>query len=435
MRRSLVQALALTICAGWQAGAFAAVDEARLRAIEEYTADYQRMAAFDGVILIAEANEVIWHKSFGLADYRFQLPFDEQSIFRIASLSKQVTDAAIGRLIDQDKLSLDSKLSAFLPDFPQAERISIRQLVDHTAGVPHTNRLDWMDMRHAMTLDAIIAALSNEDLLFESGEDTQYSNGGYAVLAKVIEIASGKSFAAFLQDEFAARGYPSIGHESAYEIVPGMVSRYAPGPRYGTRVEAETYITANRIGGGSLHAGAADLLRFFRDSYSGTLLSKATTAALFPRPDDGDIQITGRSPGALAQIYMDFDDGLSVVTLSSNSAWPGSFNTDIVALYRGEDVTLTPFTLAAAPVSAADLNAASGDFVADRFGWAVSIVAENDGLVFVQDELRTAFAKSTDGEFHLPVYDWLCRYGDYDMEFECRQRDPAAEIRFRFVRQ
>jgi hypothetical protein len=60
---------------------------------------------------------------------------------------------------------------------------------------------------------------------------------------------------------------------------------------------------------------------------------------------------------------------------------------------------------------------------------------QDDGqLVFVQDQVRTAFARTTDGEFHLPIYDWLCRYGDYGMDFECRQRDPDAEIRFRFTR-
>lgn len=436
MWQAIIRAvLLLPLCTVLPVPAVAASEEKNLQAIEAYAAAYEEMAAFDGVILIAEGDDIVWQKSFGLADYRFRQALGAQSIFRIASLSKQVTKAAIGRLVDQDKLRIDSSLSAFLPDFPQADKITIRHLLDHAAGIPHTNRLAWMDMCHAMSLDEIVAALSKEAPLFAPGVDRQYSNGGYAVLAKIIEIASGQRFEIFLQEQFAAGGYSTIGHESAYEIVPGMVSRYAPGPLYGTRVEAETYITANRIGGGSLHAGAADVFQFFRDSYSGKLLSEPTTAALFPLPEDGEVQITGRSPGALAQIYMDFDEGLTVVTLSSNSAWPGSFNTDIVALYRGVDVALTPFSLTSSPMTANDINAASGTFMADRFGWVVSIVSENSGLVFVQDEIRTAFAKTTDGEFHLPIYDWLCRYGDYDVEFECRQRDPAADIRFRFVRQ
>jgi hypothetical protein len=78
--------------------------------------------------------------------------------------------------------------------------------------------------------------------------------------------------------------------------------------------------------------------------------------------------------------------------------------------------------------------AVSGDFVADRFGWQVSIVRKDQQFVFVQDQIQTAFARTTDGEFYLPIYDWLCRYGDYGMDFECRQRDPNADIRFNFAR-
>jgi hypothetical protein len=292
-----------------------------------------------------------------------------------------------------------------------------------------------MDMSEPMSLDEIVAGLSREDLLFKPGIDSQYSNGGYALLAKVIEVASGKSYGQYIEQEFAQGQYSSVGDEAAFDIVPDMATRYAPGPVYGERVAAEIYITANRIGGGSLYAAAEDVYRFFRDSYSDTLLSPETSAALFVKPEDGDIQITGRSPGALAQIYMNFDDNLTVVTLSSNSAWPGSFNSDIVSIYRGEGDNLVPFTISAASMPAADLQAFSGQYAMKQFGWTVSIELLEDHLIFVQDKIRTAFALTTDGEFHLPIYDWLCRYSAYNTEFLCRQRDPDADIRFLFERQ
>lgn len=409
-------------------------DQGRIRQIEAYVAAYQAMAAFDGVVLIADAGDIVYERAFGKADYRLDVPMTTDGIFRLASLSKQVTQAAIGRLADQGELNVESTLSEFLPEYPNARQITIRQLLDHTAGIAHTNTLDWMQMHRAMTLNDIVAGLAGEPLLFEPGKGSRYSNGGYALLAKVIEVASGRSYADYIAAEFSATGFATIGHEAAYAIVPGMVSRYAPGPVYGRRVEAETYITANRIGGGSLYGAAADVYRFFRASFDGKLLSAATTAQLFEIPPDGDIQITGRSPGALAQIYMDFRTGLTVVTLSSSSAWPGSFNADIVSLYRGEDTTLTPFSLAKEPLSETEAAAVTGSFIAERFDWAVSVEHGEHGLVFVQDNVRTAFAQTTDGEFHLPIYDWLCRYGDYGMEFECRQRDPDAGIRFHFNR-
>jgi CubicO group peptidase (beta-lactamase class C family) len=402
--------------------------------IEAYVADYQKMGAFDGVVLVAQGNEVVWKKAFGFADYSHSQPMSTDTRFRIASLSKQVTQAAIGRLIDDGKLRLQSRLSDYLPDFPNARRITIKHLLDHTAGIAHTNRLDWMDMSVPMSLDEIVASLATEELLFTPGIDTQYSNGGYALLAKVIEVASGSSYAEFIAGRIAKGAYPSIGDEAALEAVPDMAARYAPGPVYGERVAAETYITANRIGGGSLYGNAEDIFRFFRDSYDGKVVSPETTAVLFKTPDGGDIQITGRSPGALAQVYLNFDDGLTVVTLSSNSAWPGSFNSDIVSLYRGEDAALIPFQLAET-TSQDELQSFSGTFGMKQFGWIVNIESYAGNLVFVQGAVRTAFARTTDNQFHLPLYDWLCRYSAYNTEFVCRQRDPDADIRFLFERQ
>jgi len=421
-------ALAIGLISGQRASADTFAD------IEAYVNDYVEMAAYDGVVLIAEGDEIVWHKAFGFADYGNSKPMQTDTRFRIASLSKQITQAAIGRLVDDGKLQFQSRLSDFLPDFPDARRITIKHLLDHTAGIAHTNRLDWMSMSVPMSLDEIIERLADEELLFMPGIDSQYSNGGYALLAKVIEIVSGTSYGEFIEETFVDEKYSSIGHEAAFESVSNMAERYAPGPDYGVRVTAETYITANRIGGGSLYANAEDVFRFFRDSHSGKVLEPDATSVLFERPEDGDVQITGRSPGALAQIYMNFDDGLTVVTLSSNSAWPGSFNSDIVALYRGENPDLMPFQLAPT-MSRDDLQSFSGTFGMKQLGWTVNIEPHASSLVFVHGTTRTAFARTTDNEFHLPLYDWLCRYSAYNTEFVCRQRDRDAETRFLFERQ
>ncbi len=212
--------------------AIAADPDDRLDRIDEYIAAYQEMAAFDGVVLIVEGESIVYELAYGYADYAHELPMSMDTVFRIASLSKQVTQAAIGRLIDQEKLTIAALLSDFLPDFPNGHRITIHQLLNHSAGIAHTNRLEWMDMHVPMTLDEIVEGLATESLLFTPGHDEQYSNGGYALLARVIEVASGMSFDEFIAMEFSQQGFPSISHESANEVVPGMAGRYAPGPVY-----------------------------------------------------------------------------------------------------------------------------------------------------------------------------------------------------------
>lgn len=431
---------AILVASGCAPGGENAVSVARvacggLPKIDAYVGAYEDMAAFEGVVLIAEGDSVVYECAYGSADYGLDVPMAVDDRFRIASLSKQFTEAAVGRLVDAGTVSLDSALATYLPGYPNSERITIQQLIDHTSGVPHTNSLAWMDMHRGMSLDEIVTRLAREPLDFEPGTDESYSNGGYALLAAVVERVSGLTYAGFLNREFGTGGYPSVGHEAPRQVVPRMVHRYAPGPDYGERVEATTYVVANRIGGGSLYANARDVWRFFTDTYSGAVVSDSVTARLFRMPDDGDVLITGRSPGSLAQVYLD-EGGLAVVTLSSNSGWPGSFNPDIVALYRGdaEEAALVPFTLSEQPFEDQPAEAFTGEFVSDRFGWKVRIEEGDGGLVFVQGDLRTAFGRTESGSFHLPVYDWLCDYDADRTAFTCRQRDPDNDIRFSFRR-
>ena len=93
-----------------------------LHTIDEYVRSYEHIAAFDGVVLIAEGDNVVYHCGYGLADYRFGTPLALDTRFRIASLSKQFTMASIGLLVSANGFSLDTSLSEFLPDFPSARR-------------------------------------------------------------------------------------------------------------------------------------------------------------------------------------------------------------------------------------------------------------------------------------------------------------------------
>lgn len=404
-------------------------------AIQAYVKQYVGWGSFDGVVLVARGDRIAFHEAFGFADYSHRTPVTLSSRFRLASLSKQFTQAAIGRLVARGKLSFDTRLSRFFPDFPRGDEITVLQLLEHSSGIPHTNRLDWMSMKSPLALDEIVDGLSRESLDFEPGTDRRYSNGGYAMGAALIEAASGQGYAEFIRQEFAEGGYPTVGHEHAYQVVPSMAHRYAPGATPGTRVEATQYLVANRIGGGSIYGSAEDVFRFFRDTLRGSDIPGDIHEVLFAMPDDGDTRITGRSPGALAQIYYDINEDLTVVTLSSNSAWPGTFNRDITALFRGEPLEQIPVRLAEGRSAPEQERAAIvGAYQPERFRWSIRLERAEAGVVYVQNEMRTAFLKTVDGRYYLPIWDWLCRFKDDYASFTCRQRDPGSDAAFVFNR-
>ncbi|HTN18744.1 MAG TPA: serine hydrolase domain-containing protein, partial [Chitinophagaceae bacterium] len=160
---------------------------------------------FNGNVLLAERGQVVLSKSYGYADEVTKRKLNEQSVFELASCSKQFTAAAIALLQQQGKLSYDDPLSKWIPALQVYKGVTIRHLLQHTSGLP-----DYMELLDTVWDHKKIA--SNKDMIdmfaryhpepeFDAGTKFEYSNTGYALLASVIEAASGKSYDAFLQEK------------------------------------------------------------------------------------------------------------------------------------------------------------------------------------------------------------------------------------------
>lgn len=108
-----------------------------LSKVDAIAAEYlQKPSAVGLSIGVARKGQVIVAKGYGLADAEFDVPVDKDTMFRIGSVTKQYTAAAIMRLVEQGKISLDDDLSKYLPDFPmQGNAVTIRQLLNHTSGI------------------------------------------------------------------------------------------------------------------------------------------------------------------------------------------------------------------------------------------------------------------------------------------------------------
>ncbi|MCQ3971226.1 beta-lactamase family protein, partial [Klebsiella pneumoniae] len=141
----------------------------------------------------------------GLADRATGTPIDLNSRFRLASVSKQFTAAAILRLQDEGVLSVDDPLCRWVQPCPEAwEPVRLRHLLSHTSGVPDLMaQAGWGRRRVApTTLADLTTASSFYRLQFEPGTKIRYSNAGYNLLAAVVEAAAGMEFHAWLQANF-----------------------------------------------------------------------------------------------------------------------------------------------------------------------------------------------------------------------------------------
>ena len=167
-------------------------------------------------VMVVQSGKVLHKKGYGLADLNTNMPFDDNTNIRLASVSKQFTAMGVMILAERGKLSYDDRLAKFFPEFlPCASEITIRQLLHHTSGLLDHEKL-FTDLKlidspwprfsktpvaefEPTALDSLNLLARQRFLKFLPGTRFEYSNSGYVILACIIEKVSGTSYDRFLK--------------------------------------------------------------------------------------------------------------------------------------------------------------------------------------------------------------------------------------------
>ncbi|MBX3388554.1 MAG: beta-lactamase family protein [Phycisphaeraceae bacterium] len=227
-------------------------------------------------VAVARNGEIIFAKAYGLADVELDVPATPDSLFRIGSVTKQFSAAAIMRLVEQGKVSLDAEIQTYLPDFPKKDHpVTIREILTHTSGIwSYTSDGKWMsrDASLELTPTELIATFAEKPLDFEPGTKWHYSNSAYYLLGPIIEKVSGKPYAAFLQDEFfTPLGLKHTRYESNSDIIKNRAQGYS---LQQGKLTNDRAIGADVPGAaGSLLSTASDLCRWEMALASGKVVS------------------------------------------------------------------------------------------------------------------------------------------------------------------
>ncbi|UII31858.1 cyclic peptide export ABC transporter [Fulvivirga ulvae] len=175
----------------------------RLRVMAE---EQREKAHIPGMVMIVVNKSETFVESFGYADLQAGKKVDSQSLFQLGSLSKAFTSLGVLKLVDQEKLSLDDKVSEYLPwlqfyyeDNPVS--VTMRDLLHHTSGIPWETIADIPEANDENALLRTVEALKGQELRFEPGEEFEYATINYDVLALVIQTITGRAFEDFLQKE------------------------------------------------------------------------------------------------------------------------------------------------------------------------------------------------------------------------------------------
>jgi CubicO group peptidase (beta-lactamase class C family) len=262
-------------------------------AIAAYAQELHDAGQFSGVILVAREGKTVLERAHGFADLEAKVRNTPDTAFNVGSINKQFTKVAIAQLERAGKLSLDDTIREHLPELriPGAERITIRQLLDHRSGLGDIfgPRYDAAPPARLRELADFVPLFAGEPLGFEPGTSRRYSNAGYIVLGLIVERASGQTYRDHVARHiFGPAGMTRSGFWGVDEPVAHRATGYTG--RGAARVSNRPSLPGRPSSAGGAYATARDLLRFVDAQSSGKL------------PSVGLASVAGGAPGVNAAI-------------------------------------------------------------------------------------------------------------------------------------
>jgi CubicO group peptidase (beta-lactamase class C family) len=277
MHASLLLALLAPATAHLTPQASAAAESARIETIVQQA--MRRPGAVAVSVAVGRGEEMLYEKASGFADLEFAVPADEQTMFRIGSVTKQFTAAAVLKLAERGKLALDDPLTTFLKDYPtHGHEITLRHLLTHTSGMPSYTGLGPVWQTHIareLPHEELVALWKDLPLEFAPGEKWTYSNSGYYLLGMVIERVTGQGYAEFLRETFFE---PLKLTRTRYDSNTDLIPNRAQGYRYVEgRFENDGLLGVSQPGAaGALLSTAGDLVRWQQALVAGKALAAAS---------------------------------------------------------------------------------------------------------------------------------------------------------------
>jgi serine beta-lactamase-like protein LACTB, mitochondrial len=233
-------------------------------------------------IAVQLADSLVWAEAFGLANVEHGIPASTETLFRIGSISKPLTSAAVGLLHERGLLDLDESVQRYVPSFPEKEHpITTRQLGGHLSGLPHYSGQDLANFVSYASVTEALDKFKDRPLLFPPGTRFQYSSFGYNLISAVVEGAAGVPFLTFMHDEvFQPLGMRNTVADDYRRIIPNRTGFYHRGPQ-GDLGHAPFTDNSDVWAGGGFLSTPSDLVTFGARLTRGDLLAPETLEILF----------------------------------------------------------------------------------------------------------------------------------------------------------
>ncbi|NNK11474.1 MAG: beta-lactamase family protein, partial [Flavobacteriaceae bacterium] len=315
--------------------------------IEPLIEDYISLDIFSGVVLIADSGQNIFHKAYGLADRDTGKTNELNTLFDIGSMNKTFTRIVVKQLEEEGKLKLTDRLLDYVPGFKdeRAKAITINHLLEHQSGFGDYHNEGYFDLPlEERTLNAIVERAKDYELHFSPGDEDAYSNLGYVIIGKVIEVVTDKSYFENVNDRIVAK----LDLKNTYlNNFKGLESRIAKGYLYTPlgALELNSAIQDIPNPDGGFLSTTEDIQKFYHSYYfDTTLVSESSKEAdpyfqyLKDLPKGKAASAAGGFDGFNSVYLQILEPDLSIIVFANmDEPVAERIGLDILALYRGEE--------------------------------------------------------------------------------------------------
>jgi CubicO group peptidase (beta-lactamase class C family) len=365
------------------------VDAAAKQLLSRHTAGVSVAVARDGRIILA--------RGYGMANVEHSVAVTPETVFHIASISKNILAAVVLQLVDEGKLRLDDDVTKYVPEAPTlGHQVTVRQLLNHTSGIYSFTSLPDAanNERLELTHEQVLGLIKDKPFDFEPGTRWRYDNSAFYLAGMVVERVTKQEYGAYVREHvFKPLGMSSASLCYARMVVPHLASGYEVDG--GALVNAAFMTWKSPFAGGAVCATATDLAKWQAALDSGRVLTPSslalmrtpTTLADGTKIDYGlgtrlgsldGHRVLGHtgSGGGYRTVLASFpDDHLTVAVLINTydgSAPPADMAADIARAVFG----LKKNVLLDLPVPSAELAALTGKYDSDE---AIAEIFARDG--------------------------------------------------------
>lgn len=402
---------------------------------------------FMGAVAVSRDGEVVFDRQYGLIAVDPDQTADSETQYRVGSITKTFTATMVMQLVEEEKLTLDTKLSEFFADVKNADQISIRQMLGHRSGLFNFTDNPTYGLFHlqAKTREQMLEIVEGLPTAFEPGDRNEYSNTNYVLLGFIVENLTGQSYADALQTRICDRvGLKHTRYMSEPDPAKNVATAFA---RIGDswKPQPQTHPSIPH-GAGAIMSTATDLSRFIEALHQGELVSPESFDEMkpkdlgmglglfmFPFGQKRAIGHNGGISGFQSSLAHFEEDNVSVALLGNGYAY--GMNDILIGLLS--IVFDKPYELPnfdSVKVSEDLLKRYEGTYASQQIPLKISVTVKGGELV-IQGTGQPAIpvVASSETEFRADVVsaEFIFSQSEADSEFDRLQlKQGGAEIQF-----